>query len=91
MDIFEISGKVEKFQGKAAWYFIRVPKDLTDNIEAMKVRGMIPILAKLNETEWKTSLLPYGDGSYFIALKASVRKENSIELDQSIKLVFEIA
>lgn len=87
-DEFEFTGKVELFPQKGGWYFVRVPKIYTDISKDFADRGLVPIIATCNNTSWKTSLLPMGDGTHFIALNAKVRKENNLSLKDSVTVKF---
>lgn len=80
--------KVELFPQKGGWYYVRVPKFYTEMSRDRADRGLVPIYAKVGSTEWRTSLLPYGDGTHFIALNAKVMKKESIVLDQKIEIMF---
>lgn len=52
--------------------------------------GFIPITASLGSSTWETSLLPTGDKSYFIALKANVRKKEKVSLGNTVTLEYEL-
>lgn len=86
---FEITGKVKIFEGKAAWHYIEVPKEISVLL-CGTFKGMIPIIAKIDEIEWKTSLLPKGDGKHFIALKKVIRDKEKIELGQTLSVSFNV-
>lgn len=83
-----VTAKVELFPQEGGWYYIRVPNEISDQLNHLANRGLIPIEAKTGETVFKTSLMPYGDGTKFIALKASLRKKESIALGDEISVLF---
>ena len=83
-------GKVEIFPQKGGWVFIRVPLEITQNFKYMANRGLIPITATVGKSIWKTSLMPMGDGTHFIALNAKVRKKEDIEVGDTITISFEV-
>lgn len=85
---FEIHGIVELFEGNAAWHYIRVPREISQMLFGTE-KGMFPIIATVGQSSWKTSLLPMGDGSHFIALKRSIREAEKIALGQKIHVTFE--
>jgi len=89
-DEFEITGVVELFPQKGGWYFIRVPQEYTQLTSEISTRGLVPIIARLGKTEWKTSLLPMGDGTQFIALNAKVRKSENITLGDKVRIFFRL-
>jgi hypothetical protein len=82
----EFSGEIWYWKGPAPWYFVTVPEeeclDLQETSTSVSYGwGMIPVTARIGETEWKTSLFPK-DGRYVVPVKAKVRKvENLSEGD----------
>lgn len=85
----EVKGKVELFPQKGGWYYIRVPKKITKLFSSVANRGLIPIKITLGSSVWDSSLLPMGDGTHFIALKAAVRKKEGIDVGDRIRLHFQ--
>ena len=86
---FSIAAKVEKFCGKAAWHYIRIPKNISQTI-CGNSRGMVPVEVVVHGYKWNTSLLPIGDGDHFIALKKEVREKCKIKLGDSVKIEFKV-
>lgn len=89
-EIFEFSDSVKIFPGPAAWYYVLVPKSQTKNFVKYFGWGLVPIEANLGLTTWQTSLLPKGDKNFFIALKASVRKQENIKLGDKVTLKYKM-
>jgi hypothetical protein len=87
-DIFPVSGTVELFPQKGGWFYVRVPKKYTEMTKDVADRGLVAIAATVGATTWKTSLLPMGDGTQFIALPAKVRKQEHIQVGDSIQMSF---
>ena len=90
MKKYTITGEVEIFPQKGGWYYIQVPVEITQPLKNFADRGLIPILAKIGSSTWKTSLLPKGDGTHFIALKQKVRKKENIFLGDIIQVEFHV-
>ena len=88
MNKYKTKGKVEIFPQKGGWVYIRIPTKITKKLLHLSDRGLIPINATVGKTSWKTSLLPMGDGTHFIALNAKVRKKENIELGTEITIYF---
>jgi hypothetical protein len=87
----KFSGTVEIFdECNMPWWFVRVPKRLSEPYEILADRGLIAITASVGENSWPTSLLPFGDKTYFVPLPAKVRKANNIGLNDKISVEFEI-
>jgi hypothetical protein len=45
--------------------------------------GMIPVTARIRDTEWTTSLFPK-DGRYVVPVKDAVRKAEALEVGETI-------
>ncbi len=76
---FKVTGRVERFPGKMGWHHVRVPVAKTKNLKIKRPKwGLIPARFTVGSTTWESSLLPYGDGTLFVALKASIRKKEKI-------------
>jgi len=83
-------GIVKKFTGNMGWFYVLIPKAKIPK-KLPKVKwGIIPIKATINQTSWDTSILPFGNGQNFIALKAVIRKKENIKLRDKIKISFQI-
>ena len=89
MNKYKTKGTVEIFPQKGGWVYIRIPTKITKKLLHLADRGLIPINATVGKTSWKTSLLPMGDGTHFIALNAKVRKKENIELGTEITIYFD--
>jgi len=89
-EVFPVNGNVELFPQKGGWFFVKVPKKYTNLTKDVSDRGLVAISARVGATVWKTSLLPLGDGTHFIALPAKVRKKEEIHLSDPILLTFSL-
>jgi hypothetical protein len=88
--IIEFEGNVWYWRGPAPYYFVTVPKEPSEAMEAISTEvsygwGMIPVVARVGETEWKTSLFPK-DGQYIVPLKDSVRQAEEINEGDTIRI-----
>jgi hypothetical protein len=73
----EFSGKIWFWRGPAPWFFVPVPEEQSRDLKAISGLvtygwGVIPVQARIGETEFRTSLFPK-EGLYLVSLKASVR------------------
>lgn len=89
--MFKFKGEVQIFPGTSGWVYVSVPRELTDNFSNTSHFGMKPIQATVGKTTWKTTLMPMGDGTYFVALKAAVRKKERISIGDTIDVTFIIS
>ena len=86
--IIEFDGIVWYWRGPAPYYFVTVPPDPSEALKVISEEvtygwGMIPVVARINETEWKTSLFPKGD-QYIVPLKDRVREAETIKQGDTI-------
>lgn len=86
----EFRGNVWYWRGPSPFHFVTVPDEecalLHDIANAVTYGwGMIPVEARIGETEWTTSLFPK-DGAYLVPLKEVVRRAESIEVDDEVSV-----
>jgi hypothetical protein len=79
----EFSGELWFWKGPAPWYFITVPDEKCGDLQAASAVvsygwGVIPVAARIGETDWTTSLFPK-DGRYIVPVKAAVRKAEGLQ------------
>ena len=67
-----------------------MPLEYTKLTKEFSTRGLVPIIARIGNTEWETSILPMGDGTQFIALNAKVRKSENITLGDKVRIFFRL-
>lgn len=84
-------GKIWLFPGKAAWYFVTLPKECADQIRfyipLKRGFGSVKVTATIGETSWNTSIFPdKKSGSYLLPLKAEVRKNEDLHTGQNISV-----
>ncbi len=84
------------YPGEAAWYFVSLPKDLSEKLSTMyemqkRGFGSLPVMVAIGKTTWKTSIFPdKKSGQYMLPLKAEVRKKEGIAVDKEITVVIEV-
>ncbi len=92
--IFEFSGAIWYWRGPAPFYFVTVPDEQSRELKAVSGFvtygwGMIPVIARIGKTEWKTSLFPK-DGRYLAPLKDSVRRAEALTEGDVVSVQLEI-
>jgi hypothetical protein len=50
---------------------------------------MIPVIARIGQTEWKTSLFPK-DGRYLVPLKDSIRRAETLAEGDTVTVQLEV-
>ena len=86
---FIIKEKARELPIVSGWVYVPVEQKKFPNVKKTRW-GLIPVEARVGGTSWNTSLLPMGDGTYFIALKAQVRKAESIFIGDEVELHFHL-
>lgn len=93
---YKISTYIWLYPGMAGWHFASVPPEVSDDIKNQfgylkRGWGSLPVIAKIGETSWKTSIFPdKQSGGYLLPIKAQVRKKEKISADDKIVLFLEI-
>lgn len=79
---FEGTVSITDFNG--TWYFITLPSDLSDEIDAATIGsqggwGSVRVTVTIGKTTWKTSLFPDKKAEAFVLpIKALVRKNEGL-------------
>jgi hypothetical protein len=81
--VVEFSGEIWQWRGPAPYYFVSVPEEESLDLQVISSAvtygwGMIPVLVRIGDTEWSTSLWPK-DGGYVVPLKDMVRKAEGLD------------
>ena len=92
---FEFESTVIEWRGPAPFYFATTPDSVTKELEITAGHvsygwGCIPVDVTIGNTTFYTALIPR-DGTYFVPLKAAVRKAELIDLGSMRKISMEIA
>lgn len=90
----EFTGAIWYWRGPAPFYFVTVPDEQSRELKAVAGFvtygwGMIPVIARIGKTEWKTSLFPK-DGRYLAPLKDSVRRAETLSEGDTVSVQLEI-
>jgi hypothetical protein len=91
----EFSGPIWYWRGPAPFYFVTVPPEQSSELKAIMKAvtygwGMIPVTARIGNTEWTTALWPK-DGLYVLPLKDRIRKAEDLAEGDSVAAQLEVA
>ena len=81
---FEFEADVWLHQGDAAWHFVTVPGEISDEIRARtagegRAFGTVPATVSIGRTSWSTSLFADTQrDAYLIPIKAQVRRREQL-------------
>jgi hypothetical protein len=81
-------GAVIEWRGPAPYYFVPVPDPECEDIREVAAMatygwGVIPVAARLGETDFETSLFPK-DGGYLLPLKDAVRRPEGLAVGDEV-------
>jgi len=84
------SGELWHWRGPSPFHFVTVPaalcRELDDAARLVSYGwGCIPVIARIGETEFTTSLIPK-DGAYLVPVKARVRQAEGLELGDVVSV-----
>jgi hypothetical protein len=94
--VFNFTSPLWMYHGKAAWFFITVPNDISDLIKFHTSHiktgwGSVRIKAKINQASWSTSLFPDSkSASYLLPVKAEIRKKTKIKNGDDVTVEIEV-
>lgn len=90
MATYSFASTIWRVQGEAAWHFLDVPEDVTDEIDerygsgspaaaGRRGFGSVRVEVSLGTTTWRTSLFPDSKrGCYVLPVKKAVRTANRL-------------
>lgn len=88
------SGELWEWRGPAPFHFVTVPEAESAALESVSGLvsygwGMIPVRARIGETDFTTSLWPK-DGGYVVPIKDKVRTAEDIELGDVVTVRLDV-
>lgn len=84
------------WQGDAAWHFVTVPDDITDEIEFRTASrrtgfGSVRVEVTVGSTTWRTSLFPDATRkAYVLPVKKQVRDAEHLAVDTAVAVNLEL-
>jgi hypothetical protein len=87
---FKTEGKVKIFPQKGGWVYLSIKQSYGDLKIKKPKWGLVPVIITIGKTTWKKSLLPFGDGTLFIALNEKVRKAENIIVGDKVVAIFSL-
>lgn len=79
---FEFSGEIISWRGPAPYLFVPLPADVAADLREVASAltygwGVIPVAARIGDTDWTTSLFPK-DGGYLLGVKVAVQRAEGV-------------
>ncbi len=73
------TAKIEKVPTVGGWHLVRLPDEVLKELRsATGKNGNVPVLVKIGKTGWPSTTMSMGAQQWFVAVKADVRKKESI-------------
>jgi hypothetical protein len=90
----EFSGPIFYWRGPSPYYFVAMPEAESHALKAIARHvtygwGVIPVRARVGQTEWKTSLIPK-DGRYLVPIRTDVWRAEQLEEGQTVAVWLEV-
>jgi hypothetical protein len=93
---FQFETKLWRYQGNAAWHFVTLPKDISEQMRALSqgmrnAFGSLRVIVTIGESTWRTSV--FADtkaGAFVLPVKAEVRKKEKISHGDEVRVSVEI-
>jgi hypothetical protein len=88
--IFEFETTLVEWRGPSPFYFAPVPTEMSGEIRALAKTlsygwGVVPVRARIGETEFKTSLFPR-EGQFMVPIKDVVRAANDLKVGEPVSI-----
>jgi hypothetical protein len=90
---YEFASKLWQYQGKGAWHFVTLPRELSNEIrENLKWQeegwGRLKVMAKIGGSEWRTAIwFDTKCSDYLLPIKAEIRKKENLEIDKNADVI----
>ena len=84
------TGHVIEWRGPAPYYYLPLPEEAAEDVHDVRKMatygwGVIPVSARIGDTDFETSLFPK-DGGYVVPLRDAIRRAEQIEVGQTVSL-----
>lgn len=80
--------------GNGSWVFATVPLDESDIIKEIVPHrrgfGSVRVRVRLHEVEWRTSIFPMKEGTYFLPVKTAVRKKAKVDVGDDVAIEIDV-
>ena len=92
----EFAAEVWRYDGEAAWWFVTVPGDVSDDLRALtegtrRGFGSVRVQVRVGGTTWRTSVFPDSKrGAYLLPVKRDVRTAEGLDEGTRVHVALEV-
>lgn len=93
---YQFSAALWKYEGKGSWYFIALPKRLSNEIRKNNFQfeegwGRLKVIAAIKNIEWKTAIwFDSKKQTYLLPIKAEIRQKERIKEGDTIAITLKV-
>lgn len=93
---YQISAKVWLYDGPAAWHFVTISEDISEDIKHLfgdrtHGFGSLPVNVTIGKTTWQTSIFPDKKlNAYLLPIKKAVRTKEGLKPEDIARLLLQI-
>ncbi len=94
---YDFAAPLWEWGGKASWFFITVPVEISDEIDARTEGftngfGSVKVRVRIGGSEWQTSLFPDSkQQAYVLPIKKAVRQAEGINPGDDVQVQLRVA
>ena len=78
---------VKRFPQPGGWVYVPINQTYAELGIKKPKWGLVPATITVGKTTWKKSLLPYGDGTLFVALSEKIRNTEKIVVGDTVTVL----
>ncbi len=79
--------EIEKVDTKGGWHYVLIPLGIHKKLQGQaKKNGNVPVLITIEKTSWPTTTMSMGKGRWFVAIKADVRKAETLIAGDNVEI-----
>jgi hypothetical protein len=82
----EFRAKLTRFEGVGTWTYVKVPFDVETHFGK---GGQVKVKGHVNGAEFRSSLMPDGDGQHFLVVNKAVRDKAKVKVGDRVTVVVE--
>ncbi|MEZ4979938.1 MAG: DUF1905 domain-containing protein [Chitinophagales bacterium] len=89
---YTFSGELWRYEGQGAWYFVSLPKEITEEIRTNlqwqeEGWGRMKAKASIKQVNWDTAIwFDKKRNTYLLPIKADIRKKLALKPNQVLEL-----